>query len=158
MATNTTTTSQSTSGPLHLGTMLWGAAGHFDQGGPYSSIPISQQIKASRTFSALRPIPLCTVPLEKANLPKAAQAEIQQLQSAGVIPVVMTATYPPFGSFSNQQDAYNWAYATTNSYAQGTPAAQIYESETSGISIARTISIPATVWRRQTGRAVPTSR
>jgi hypothetical protein len=110
--------------PAFARSVLFGAAGHFDQGGPYSNISVSQQAQDLRNVFGSTVIYRAVGEDQSVS---AAKTTLQQLQAAGIEPIVMVATYPPFASFANQNTAYNWAYSSVSGYVQGTPTAKYYE-------------------------------
>jgi hypothetical protein len=124
--------------PAFAQSVLFGAAGHFDQGGPYSNISVSQQAQDLKNVFGSTVIYRAVGEDQSVS---AANTTLQQLQAAGIEPIVMVATYPPFASFADQNTAYNWAYSNVSAYAQGTPTAKYYE-----IGNEWTINGPTNTW------------
>ena len=124
--------------PVFAQSVLFGAAGHFDQGGPYSNISVSQQAQDLKNVFGSTVVYRAVGEDQSVS---AANTMLQQLQADGIEPIVMAATYPPFASFANQTTAYNWAYSNVSAYVQGTPTAKYYE-----IGNEWTINGPTNTW------------
>jgi hypothetical protein len=107
------------------GQMLLGADGHEDQGGPYTSIPLSQQAKDLHTMFGNGTV--LYRDFGDGLSPSAAGSDVPAMQKNGVQPILVVDTYPPWGSFANQQVAYNWGYQNVAAMVQATPTAQYYE-------------------------------
>lgn len=103
--------------------LLWGACGHFDQGGPYVSISVQQQINDLQAIFGTAPN---TVLYRGFN--SATQASlVTQFQSAGIIPICILAQSPIWSSFVNEAAAYNAAYTAAQAFVSACSMVQLWE-------------------------------
>jgi len=114
--------------PLNLraGSQMWGAAGHFDQGGPYTTIPIAQQIRDLQNIFGTVPGTVVYRAFGDGVQTGFASA-VSQFQAAGIIPIVMVITYPTWTAFANEAAAYNFAYASVAASIASAPNNLVWE-------------------------------
>jgi hypothetical protein len=106
--------------------MYWGAAGHRDQGGPYVNIPLSRQIADLKNIFGTAPNTVVYRALGD-GMETGYGNDVLQLQSAGIIPIVMVATYPPWKRLANEATAFSWAYASVSRSVRSAPTNQVWE-------------------------------
>ena len=123
--TTTTGSSSSSSSGCGQGQILWGANGHEDQGGPYTSIPLSTQL--ANLHAVIGSGTVLYRNFADSLTASAAAPDVTAAQAASGQPILDILTYPNWSSFSSQQNAYNWAYSQAEAWAQATPTAQYYE-------------------------------
>lgn len=119
-------TAQTACSPLQPGSVYWGADGHRDQGGVYTSIPLSQQISNLQAIFGTAPNTIFYRALGD-SMATGFGSDVVTLQAAGIIPIVMLVTYPNWTSFANQTAAYNWAYASVTASVQSAPTNEFWE-------------------------------
>jgi hypothetical protein len=98
------------------GQILWGADGHEDQGGPYTSISLQQQ--ASDLHTVFGNGTVLYRDFGDSLSPSAEDSDVSTMQAQGIQPIIVVDTYPPWSSFSSQQDAYNWGFQQAQAMAQ----------------------------------------
>lgn len=113
-------------GPLQPGAMYWGAAGHRDQGGPYTAIPLTRQIADLKAIFGSTPNTVVYRALGDGMVTGFGR-DVVQLQAAGIIPIVMVATYPPWQRLADERAAFDWAYTTVSRSVRSAPTNQVWE-------------------------------
>jgi hypothetical protein len=101
--------------------MMLGANVHEDQGGPYNA-SLAQQASDLTTIFGSGALARSTF-----SSPSQAATDVPALQSDGVRPIVGIDTYPPWGSFSSRQAAYQWGYQNAAAMAQAAPSTKYFE-------------------------------
>lgn len=113
-------------GPLRKNNLYWGAAGHRDQGGPYASIPLSRQITDLKAVFGSVPNTVVYRALGD-GMATGYGTDVLQLQAAGIIPIVMVVTYPPWEHLPNELAAFSWAYKRVSRSVRSAPTNQVWE-------------------------------
>lgn len=110
---------------LAVPAVVWGAAGHINQGGPYTAISIQQQavdlknVFGSGHLVVYRAVEAMTAAQEAAS--------VASLQAQGIEPIVNVMTFPAFASYADQTAAYNAAYADVATRVQAMPTVKFWE-------------------------------
>jgi hypothetical protein len=118
---------------LTPGTIYWGADGLINQGNAYYNISVPQQVQDLQGVFGSTPNTIFYRAWEiTSSSTQSIVPSIAQVQSLGVIPLVGVVGYPLFGdpcsgikpgwsTFTNEQQAYNWAYCTAVNVSKDVP-------------------------------------
>jgi len=124
---------------LQTGTVYWGADGHRDKAGPYTSASLQQQIADLQKVFGTEPDTIFYRAWDDI-VACGCESDITTLQTAGIIPIVGVITYPdddppcdgiasgwnnfishPASGMTPEQTAYAWAYCTASQAVQAAP-------------------------------------
>ena len=111
---------------LQPGQVYWGAAGHRGAGGVYNTA-LSQQIADLKTIFGSTPDTILYRGLCEGQTASTAEADATVLRAEGILPICLIIPYPDFGSFRNEQAAYDWAYNTVGADVQTVLHANLFE-------------------------------
>lgn len=114
-------------GMLQPGVMYWGTCGHRDQGGPYASRSIDQQVSDLKNIFGTAPNTILYRAFGDNQSLSALASDFPAFKSRGIIPVVTVITYPPWSSFANEQAAYTYGYNAVRGVCQAVPDIDVYE-------------------------------
>jgi len=113
-------------GPLRAGHLYWGACGHRDQGGPYAKIPLQRQIADLKAIFGGKPNTIVYRALGD-GMQTGYGNDVRELQAAGIIPIVLAVTYPPWDRLKTESEAYAWAFASVSISLRAAPTNQVWE-------------------------------
>jgi len=123
---------------LQPGTVIWGADGHRDKGGPYYYIPLassgggeSQVSDLQQVFGKTHIFYRAWDVIDSTNCPWCIN-DFSNLRAAGVLPLLYVISYPEydgkcdgimpgFANFANENAAYTWAYCAVAEVVQANP-------------------------------------
>lgn len=120
------TASSSSGGVLQPGVRYWGACGHRDQGGIYTSRSITNQCNDLKGL-----FNNASVIIYRAFGDSQAHADINTdaiaFQAQGIEPLVTVCTYPDWAGYANEAAAYADCYAETAAVIAAAPTVRLFE-------------------------------
>jgi hypothetical protein len=105
--------------------IVWGAVGHRDQGGAYTSVSVAQQATDLKAMFGTRTMIIRGI--GESSTPAQTGSDLTAYQAVGIEPVVEVAVSPPWGTFTTQADAFSWANTNVATYVATTTTAKYYE-------------------------------
>jgi hypothetical protein len=115
------------SGILQPGVRYWGACGHRDQGGIYTSRSIAQQAADLKDIFGSTPDTVIYRAVGDQQAHADIGTDVAAFQAEGIIPLVLVCTYPGWSGYANEAAAYADCYSETASVIANAPTAQLYE-------------------------------